>query len=97
MYIAIGPEVEFFNPKLRHELEKKDADVLKRTGLKGAAPGGDSWVWLTSYSRIPVRFSTFYKCLNTYNAYCIDKLCQHMFYLTLLRIFYFLILNCLCT
>ena len=27
---------------------------MKKTGLKGAAPGGDSWVWLTSYSRIPV-------------------------------------------
>lgn len=49
-----GPTVEFFNPKIRHELEKKDAEYLKRTGLKGAAPGGDAWVWLTSYSRIPV-------------------------------------------
>lgn len=49
-----GPAVEFFNPKIRNELEKKDADYLKRTGLKGAAPGGDAWVWLTSYSRIPV-------------------------------------------
>nr|XP_040223621.2 uncharacterized protein LOC120949998 isoform X1 [Anopheles coluzzii]XP_040223622.2 uncharacterized protein LOC120949998 isoform X1 [Anopheles coluzzii] len=48
-----GPNVEFFNPKLRSELEKKDADIMKKTGLKGAAPGGDSWVWLTSYSRIP--------------------------------------------
>lgn len=35
--------VEFFNPKMRNELENK-----------GAAPGGDPWVWLTSYSRIPV-------------------------------------------
>jgi hypothetical protein len=50
----VGPEVEFFNPKLRHELEKKDADNMKKTGAKGAAPGGDTWVWLTSYSRIPV-------------------------------------------
>lgn len=49
-----GPSVEFFNPKIRHELEKKDAEFMKRTGLKGAAPGGDAWVWLTSYSRIPV-------------------------------------------
>uniref|UniRef100_A0A1B0CN99 Uncharacterized protein n=1 Tax=Lutzomyia longipalpis TaxID=7200 RepID=A0A1B0CN99_LUTLO len=48
-----GPEVEFFNPKLKHELEKKDTEIMKKTGLKGAAPGGDSWVWLTSYSRIP--------------------------------------------
>lgn len=52
-----GPVVEFFNPKIRHELEKKDAEFLKRTGLKGAAPGGDAWVWLTSYSRIPVSVS----------------------------------------
>lgn len=59
LYLAVGPEVEFFNPKLRHELEKKDAEILKRNNLKGAAPG-DSWVWLTSYSRIPVRvFLTF--------------------------------------
>lgn len=49
-----GPVVEFFNPKLRHELEKKDVDYMKRTGAKGAAPGGEAWVWLTSYSRIPV-------------------------------------------
>lgn len=34
-----GPEVEFFNPKLRHELEKKDADIMAKTKLKGAAPG----------------------------------------------------------
>ena len=56
---VVGPQVEFFNPKLRHELEKKDADVMKKTGLKGAAPGGDSWVWLTSYSRIPVSLFLF--------------------------------------
>lgn len=41
-----GPNVEFFDPKLRGTLEAK--------GSKGTAPGGDSWVWLTSYSRIPV-------------------------------------------
>ena len=34
-----GPEVEFFNPKLRHELEKKDAEIMAKTKLKGAAPG----------------------------------------------------------
>lgn len=45
--------VEFFNPKLKPELEKNDTELMKRTGQKGAAPGGDSWVWLTSYSRIP--------------------------------------------
>lgn len=52
-----GPNVEFFNPKLKGELEAKDEVERLRTGNKGAAPGGDSWVWLTSYSRIPV--STF--------------------------------------
>lgn len=49
-----GQTVEFFNPKLRHELEAKDDVERARTGMKGAAPGGDSWVWLTSYCRIPV-------------------------------------------
>lgn len=49
-----GANVEFFNPKLRHELEAKDEVERARTGNKGAAPGGDAWVWLTSYSRIPV-------------------------------------------
>lgn len=45
---------------MRAELEKKDAEIMKKTGAKGAAPGGDSWVWLTSYSRIPVsRFLLF--------------------------------------
>lgn len=50
-----GPNVEFFNPKLRGELEAKDEKQRQLTGNKGAAPGGDTWVWLTSYSRIPVR------------------------------------------
>lgn len=49
--------VEFFHPKLRSDLEKKDLETMKKTGHKGAAPGGDSWVWLTTYSRIPVSFS----------------------------------------
>lgn len=48
------PHVEFFNPKLRGELEARDEIVRKQTGGKGAAPGGDSWIWLSSYSRIPV-------------------------------------------
>ena len=42
--------VEFFNPKLRPELEKKD----EKSTSKNSAPNGDNWVWLTSYSRIPV-------------------------------------------
>ena len=40
---------------MRTELEEKDAIEMKRTGAKGPAPGGDTWVWLTSYSRVPVR------------------------------------------
>lgn len=48
------PHVEFFPPGMRSELENRDETVRKQTGNKGAAPGGDSWVWLTSYSRIPV-------------------------------------------
>lgn len=35
--------VEFFNPNLKTELEKNDTELMKRTGLKGAAPRGDSW------------------------------------------------------
>lgn len=48
------PHVEFFNPELRSTLEAKDDLIRQQTGNKGAAPGGDSWIWLTSYSRIPV-------------------------------------------
>ncbi|PNF35330.1 hypothetical protein B7P43_G02587 [Cryptotermes secundus] len=56
---AEGANVEFFNPKLRQELEEKD---MHGSGKK-AAPGStqtegetanNPWVWLTSYSRIPV-------------------------------------------
>jgi hypothetical protein len=45
--------VEFFDPKLRPELEKNDSVIMKKNGWKGAAPKGDSFVWLTAYSRIP--------------------------------------------
>lgn len=48
------PHVEFFPPGMRSELENRDETIRKQTGNKGGAPGGDSWVWLTSYSRIPV-------------------------------------------
>ncbi|EFA07484.2 uncharacterized protein LOC659930 [Tribolium castaneum] len=47
------PHVEFFSPEMRSTLEKKDELIRQQTGNKGAAPGGDSWIWLTSYSRIP--------------------------------------------
>ncbi|CAO1433024.1 unnamed protein product [Diamesa serratosioi] len=53
------PDIEFFHPKIRPELEKKDAAIMKKTGT-GSAPGGDSWVWLTSYSRIPYEAMTGY-------------------------------------
>ncbi|XP_072942798.1 uncharacterized protein [Epargyreus clarus] len=50
---TVAPHVEFFNPKMRAELEEKDAAEMRKTGAKGPAPGGDTWVWLTSYSRVP--------------------------------------------
>ncbi|XP_034835298.1 uncharacterized protein [Maniola hyperantus] len=50
-----GPHVEFFDPKIKSQLEMKDTNEMKRTGAKGAAPGGDTWVWLTSYSRVPYK------------------------------------------
>ncbi|CAB3229100.1 unnamed protein product [Arctia plantaginis] len=52
---TVTPHVEFFNPKMRPELEEKDAAEMRRTGAKGPAPGGDTWVWLTSYSRVPYK------------------------------------------
>lgn len=48
-----GPAVEFFNPKMRRELEKKDEES-KRTSGKGGAPGTDDWSYLNSFSRVPV-------------------------------------------
>lgn len=51
---AEEPQVEFFNPKIRGNLEEQDEAIIKKTGNKGAAPGGDSWIWVTSSSRIPV-------------------------------------------
>ncbi|CAG9795911.1 unnamed protein product [Diatraea saccharalis] len=52
---TVAPHVEFFNPKMRPELEEKDEAEMRRTGAKGPAPGGDTWVWLTSYSRVPYK------------------------------------------
>lgn len=60
---AEGANVEFFNPKLRQELEEKDMHGGGKKGGNNAAPGStptegetanNPWVWLTSYSRIPV-------------------------------------------
>lgn len=33
--------VEFFNPKLRPELEKNDSIIMKANDWKGAAPNGE--------------------------------------------------------
>lgn len=63
-----GPNVEFFNPELRADLEAREDKYRKASGGKGSAPGGDSWVWLTSYSRIPVRFF-FSFCLFHHDYY----------------------------
>ncbi|XP_037873711.1 uncharacterized protein LOC101741742 [Bombyx mori] len=52
---TVTPHVEFFNPKMRPELEEKDAIEMRKTGAKGPAPGDDTWVWLTSYSRVPYK------------------------------------------
>lgn len=61
------PEVEFFDPNIRSELERRDAEIVKKSG-KGAAPGGDEWVWLTSYSRVPVRL-IYYNSLWTFKNF----------------------------
>lgn len=54
IFKSLDSHVEFFDPKMRSELEKRDAEIMKRTGAKGGAPNGDTWVWLTAYSRLPV-------------------------------------------
>lgn len=44
--------VEFVNPKLRQEFEEKE----KQNGNgKGENSTNNPWVWLTSYSRVPVK------------------------------------------
>lgn len=45
--------MEFFNPKMRRELEKKDEES-KRISGKGGSPGTDDWTYLNSFSRVPV-------------------------------------------
>ncbi|KAL1110473.1 hypothetical protein AAG570_008001 [Ranatra chinensis] len=45
---AVGPNVEFFNPKLRPQLEERDRQSAPNDSRT------DPWVWLTSYSRIPL-------------------------------------------
>jgi hypothetical protein len=65
---AEGANVEFFNPKLRQELEEKDMHGGSKKSSNSAAPGStptegetanNPWVWLTSYSRIPVSSRLF--------------------------------------
>lgn len=46
---------------MRRELEKKDEEIKKTTGLKGSAPGGDDWTYLGGNTRVPV---SFFKILN---------------------------------
>lgn len=45
------PHAEFFDPKLRSEIEIKD-NITKKPGEGESS--SNPWVWLTSYSRIPV-------------------------------------------
>jgi hypothetical protein len=69
-----GANVEFFNPKLRQELEERDRHVGGRKGststVSGSTPtegpaANNPWVWLTSYSRIPVSSNVFIRvCLE---------------------------------
>lgn len=40
--------VEFFDSKIKAELEKRDAEIIKKTGKEG-----DEWIW-TRNSRVPV-------------------------------------------
>lgn len=68
---ADDAHVEFFDPKIRHELDERDKHgnhKHKSSGIYGADSGTPSaetenpnkpWVWLTSYSRIPVSFALF--------------------------------------
>jgi hypothetical protein len=66
--------VEFFNPKIRQELEERDRYGGGRKGTTSTASGSaptegpaanNPWVWLTSYSRIPVSSNLFIRiCLE---------------------------------
>ncbi|XP_072398449.1 uncharacterized protein [Diabrotica undecimpunctata] len=50
---AEEPQVEFFNPKTRVPGDEKDDENLRKLGRKELTPSGDSWIWVTSSSRIP--------------------------------------------
>ncbi|XP_064555008.1 uncharacterized protein LOC135440000 isoform X2 [Drosophila montana] len=62
------PLIEFFNPNHRKALEEQDTEIRKRTGLKGAAPGGDDWIYLNTYCRVPEKIITGF-CKGTQD-YC---------------------------
>ncbi|XP_016938953.2 uncharacterized protein [Drosophila suzukii] len=62
------PLIEFFNPNHRKVLEEQDTEVRKRTGQKGAAPGGDEWIYLNTYCRVPEKIITGF-CKGTQD-YC---------------------------
>ncbi|XP_011196269.1 uncharacterized protein LOC105221198 [Zeugodacus cucurbitae] len=62
------PFIEFFNPDHRKVLEEQDKEIRKRTGLKGAAPGGDEWIYLNTYCRVPEKIITGF-CKGTQD-YC---------------------------
>lgn len=53
--------VEFFNPKIRQELEDKERAQQNATGEQ------NNWVWLTSYSRIPVSTNSSVPKINPTN------------------------------
>ncbi|XP_056636395.1 uncharacterized protein LOC130444995 isoform X1 [Diorhabda sublineata] len=50
---AEEPQVEFFNQKTRLVGDEKGEENLGKPGKKELSPGGDSWIWVTSSSRIP--------------------------------------------
>ncbi|XP_061402508.1 uncharacterized protein LOC133338347 [Musca vetustissima] len=62
------PFIEFFTPNHRKVLEEQDKEIRKRTGQKGAAPGGDEWVYLNTYCRVPEKMITGF-CQST-QEYC---------------------------
>ncbi|XP_023175222.2 uncharacterized protein LOC111602419 isoform X2 [Drosophila hydei] len=62
------PLIEFFNPNHRKALDEQDTEIRKRTGLKGAAPGGDEWIYLNTYCRVPEKIITGF-CKGTQD-YC---------------------------
>uniref|UniRef100_A0A1B0AF51 Olfactomedin-like domain-containing protein n=1 Tax=Glossina pallidipes TaxID=7398 RepID=A0A1B0AF51_GLOPL len=62
------PFIEFFTPNHRKVLEEQDMEIRKRTGLKGAAPDGDEWIYLNTYCRVPEKIITGF-CKST-QEYC---------------------------